>query len=88
MPKARPGATCSDQPAKPIGRYVPESAYYAYKPGLGQGELKLKVPKVKEDLLSVVPLRLPFSQRTTDNRPRTISYQKKPPLNQEGGFIS
>jgi hypothetical protein len=38
--KARPGATCSDQPVKPIGRYVPGSAYYAYKPGLGQGELK------------------------------------------------
>jgi len=46
VPKARPGATCSDQPAKPIGRYVPGSAYYAYEPGLGQGELKcLKLMK-------------------------------------------
>jgi len=52
VPEARPGATCSDQPAKPIGRYVPGSAYYAYKPGLGQGELNQpqadKVPEVKK----------------------------------------
>jgi len=33
VPKARPGATCSDQPAKPIRCYLPESAYYDYKPG-------------------------------------------------------
>jgi hypothetical protein len=37
MPKAHPGAICSDELAKPIGSYVHESAYYAYKPGLGQG---------------------------------------------------
>jgi len=41
VPKARPGATCSDQPAKRVGCYLPGSGYYDYKPGLGQGELKL-----------------------------------------------
>ncbi len=40
MPKARPEAICSDELAKPVGSYVHESAYYAHKPGLGQGELK------------------------------------------------
>lgn len=49
MPKARPDARCSEQPAKPIGRYMPRSDYYAYNPGLGQGELKcLKCLRLKE----------------------------------------
>jgi len=40
VPKACPGATCSDQPAWAIGRYMLGLAYYAYNTGLGQGELK------------------------------------------------
>jgi len=53
MPKARPGATYSDKPAKPIRRYVPGSAYYAYKPGLGQGELKLWIGLSGIDTLEI-----------------------------------
>jgi len=30
------------QPDKPIGCYMPGLTYYDYKPGLGQGELKLR----------------------------------------------
>jgi len=70
VPKARPGATCSDEPAKPIRRQVPGSAYYAYKPGLGQGELKLWIGLSGIDTLEIEG----FNTTNPINTINTISF--------------